>query len=205
MVRFIEHKRGNKKPRRGAHPKNLVGQSFDLNITDIGPLGQGIATLPNGQKCFVNGAWVNEHVTAKITHEKHGLAFGSCTHVLSAHPSRQTPACEHHGADKNHCGGCPWLFVSYEEQIAAKQKKVQQAFKGANIPNGIAPILSCDQTLAYRTRAQLKTNGLQLGFVEAKTRTLIDIKNCAVLNSANQKAFAQIRAQLPNPQSQSPA
>jgi 23S rRNA (uracil1939-C5)-methyltransferase len=62
----------------------------------------------------------------------------------------------------------------------------------------LKPIMTSPKPLAYRNRAQFKTNGHQLGYLASGSHSLIDVTHCAVLNDASNLQLAKLRSQLPN-------
>ncbi len=197
MVRFIHPKRGSAKHRQPPSP--LLGKTITGFVTDLGAQGHGIVTLESGEKVFVSGAWEGEHIKAKITHQKQKLLFAKTLEVLTPHPDRHEPPCAHHTAKPNACGGCPWLFMSYSAQLAAKQKRVAAALAPLLTSSAILhPILGAPNPLGYRHRAQFKTDGQTLGFLSAHSHQLVSIDDCQALTEGANQQLHRLHQQLPN-------
>ena len=197
MVKFIHPKRGAKKNPANRSP--LLGKQFIGTVMDIGGQGSGILTHESGQKVFVPGVWSGETVKVKITSVKSQVAIGQLLEVIEPHPQRIAPPCEYHGLQSEHCGGCPWMFMQYEQQLLAKDARVQRGLqKLASAHTQFQPIAAAPSDLQYRTRAQVKTDGEILGFVQNNSHQIVDVKLCKVLAEPVQKQLSLLRAQLPN-------
>ncbi|MEE4279266.1 MAG: class I SAM-dependent RNA methyltransferase [Halieaceae bacterium] len=119
--------------------------------------------------------------------------------LLRPSPARCDPPCRLHGFGKQHCGGCGWMFVSYEAQLTAKAARVAGALAGLDKRIVAEPIWPSPQSLAYRNRAQLKTDGRRLGYVAAGSHALVDVPACPILNADTQALLEGLRERLPNP------
>jgi len=176
-----------------------VGDTFSALVRDLGSTGDGIVEHPGGRVFFVAGAWPGERVTVRVTALKGRHGRAALLRVEEAFSGRVEPACPHHGFGADDCGGCPWQFASYEAQLDAKQRRVEQALARLGIgADVIQPIIASDHQLGYRNRAQFKTDGRRLGYVARGSRALVDVRECPVLSEANRRTLAQLRSRLPN-------
>lgn len=197
MVRMIHPKRGSKKNRPAPSP--LLGTNFTGEVLDISSQGKGVLTHNSGQKIFVSGVWLGEKVEVKITEVKNRAAFAYLINVIEAHPERITPICEYHGLKPNQCGGCPWMFISYQAQLAAKHRRVENTLSSLIATEGVSkPILPSPKQIRYRNRAQLKTDGTKLGFLQNNSHQVVDVEHCQVLTQKTQAQLEGLRKQLPN-------
>lgn len=199
MVRFIHPKRGS--PKKTSAEDSIIGEIFSATVSALGGQGQALITHPSGQKIFVHGAWLNEEITVKVFAQKNNIGFAHLLAVLQPHPHRIQSPCPHHGTKPNTCGGCPWLFIEYSEQLQAKQQRIEAAMAKlyrTNTCSPVKPIARSSSELHYRTRAQFKTNGTELGFIQTGSHRLVDIDKCIVLSDTNQQHLANIRSELPN-------
>lgn len=103
-------------------------QIFTVKITDMGTDGEGIGHLEdsdalsgNGYTLFVKDAVLGDTVRAKVVKPKKGYAFARLEEVLEPSPDRVEPVC----AYARQCGGCQLQAVSYEKQLAFKDRKVK--------------------------------------------------------------------------------
>lgn len=197
-VRMRSRKR--KSEPTGSLPK---GTCFDGRVRDISADGRGVVLHENGQVFFVAGAWLNELVQVRITEFKGRFGFAELVSVIEPSPDRIEPPCPYQGVDARSCGGCPWQFVRYEAQLHAKQARVEQAFAGmiaAGLlkPDRLINILPSPDIYGYRNRAQLKSDGDNLGYMAAGSRNLVDVADCLILTETNRQTLQALRQKLPN-------
>ncbi|MFL0801094.1 MAG: class I SAM-dependent RNA methyltransferase [Agarilytica sp.] len=175
-----------------------IGQKFEAQVRGFASDGRGVVSHPNGRTFFVPGVWMGERIVARITQLKGRMGFAECIELLEASPERVEPPCEHHGPAKGECGGCPWMIASYDAQLKAKQERIDSSFARIDCDDKVNPIWPAPSPLGYRTRAQLKTDGKQLGYVSAQSNTLAPISECQILTEKNAKTLAALQEQLPN-------
>lgn len=82
--------------------------------------GQGVGRS-NGLAVFVKGAVVGDIVTAELTKVKKNYAFGRLLAVEEPSADRMEAFCPYFGQ----CGGCAYGELSYEAQLALKEKQVR--------------------------------------------------------------------------------
>lgn len=175
-----------------------IGEVFEARVRGVSDTGNGIVEHPKGRLFFVPGVWLEERVEVRVAALKKRFGSADLVRVVEASAMRVESPCPYHGTGDTHCGGCPWMSVSYSAQLAAKQDRVVQAMGKIQPDLEVEPILAAAEPLAYRIRAQLKSDGQKLGFVTRGQRTLVDVEQCAVLSAANQHTLAALRLQLPN-------
>ncbi|GAB1261497.1 class I SAM-dependent RNA methyltransferase [Aurantivibrio plasticivorans] len=204
--RFI--KPGGSSIRRGRHRSSaqqasLINECFTATVRDIASDGRAVLSHPSGQTVFVPGLWIGEEANVKITAKKKNIVEGVYQSITTAHPDRITPPCQHHGfnttsATTHYCGGCPWQFIRYEQQLSVKQQRVEKELSRiCDIQP--EPIWPSPNTLGYRRRAQLKTNGEVIGFASNESNTLAPINTCPVLSEKNRTLLSDLQEALPNP------
>ena len=184
--------------RRQRNVKLQRGQQFEARVRDLASDGRGIVAHPEGRVFFVPGVWIDEQACFEITELKGRTGTARLVELVQATPERVAVDCVYHGFDKQHCGGCGWMFMGYEQQLTAKQNRVQQAVSKLFGGFEVAEILRSPRELGYRNRAQLKTDGHQLGYMAPGSHSLIDVQTCAVLNAHNQHTLSTLRSHLPS-------
>lgn len=180
------------KARRRVPPKT---DELEILIRDLASDGRGVGEASDGQVIFVAGVWLGELVRVRRTRQG-AMTETVLLEVIEAHAHRVTPACIYH--TQGECGGCPWMFMDYEAQVSAKQVKLASALASLNATHLSCPVNGSVRQLGYRNRAQLKTNGRELGYLGASSHDLADIETCAVLTDANQVLLSRLRDSLPN-------
>ena len=146
------------------------------------------------------GVWLDEVVEIRVVGRRGKVGLGQVITLKKADPQRREAPCRHHGDSSDHCGGCPWMFMPYEAQSAAKVRRLKSTTEGlGDSSTQLDALLAAPEELGYRNRAQLKTDGSKLGYVAAGTRTLIDVTACPILSASNREVLASLRKALPNP------
>ncbi|WP_075186327.1 class I SAM-dependent RNA methyltransferase [Teredinibacter haidensis] len=175
-----------------------VGKTFSGVVKDLASDGRGVVTHPQGRTFFVPGVWLGETGEFRIAGLKGRIGFAEVITLeeSSRHTKRVDAPCPHHG----HCGGCPWQFIEYGEQLAAKQARVEQAMRRLGCDSKVLPIIPSSKSLAYRNRAQLKTDGNNIGYMAVNSNRLVGVESCPILSEKNQSTLAGLLAQLPNRQ-----
>lgn len=169
-------------------------QIFTVKITDMGTDGEGIGHLEdsdalsgNGYTLFVKDAVLGDTVRAKIVKPKKGYAFARLEEVLEPSPDRVEPVC----AYARQCGGCQLQAVSYEKQLAFKDRKVKNNLIriGGFTPDFVEKIMEApvgmEHPFHYRNKAQFpvgtdKNGRLIAGFYAGRTHTIIENRDCAL-------------------------
>lgn len=174
------------------------GETFTAVVRDLASDGRGIVTHPSGITVFVAGVWAGEEGRFRITEVKNRLATAELVELLGASGARTNPQCPHHGFRPGDCGGCPWQFMEYSAQLAAKQARIEAAARQIRAPQPAA-IWPSPHIYGYRNRAQLKTDGEKLGYVTAGSHQLAVIEACPILTDTNRNTLKGLLQKLPNP------
>jgi 23S rRNA (uracil1939-C5)-methyltransferase len=187
------------KNRRSNREKKLrVGERFGGTVRDLTSSGDGVVAHPNGQVFFVSGVWPGEHGEFRISEFRGRSGLAELCALDQASPERVEPPCPHHGFATQDCGGCPWQFISYTQQLSAKQARLARALESVDTGAAIRAIWPSPDTLGYRNRAQLKTDGAVMGFVSRGRNQIAPIDDCLVLNAENRKTLKTLALKLPN-------
>lgn len=170
---------------------------FCAKVRDLSHKGLGVVDHPDGKVFFVPGVWPGDVGEFEIATSKKRYGFARLVALQTPSPDRMLAPCPDQGFDEGQCGGCAWMIASYASQLKYKEHTIRHSLERAGIKTKISPILPSAKTFHYRNRAQLKTDGKALGFVEAKSNCIVDIKSCAVLNEKCDAILQSLRAQLP--------
>ena len=190
------HRRAAKK----SHASFKHEGAFEGRVRDLTSDGRGVVSHPDGRTFFVPGVWLDEVAEIRVVGRQGKVGLGQVITLKKADPQRREAPCRHHGDSSDHCGGCPWMFMPYEAQSAAKVRRLKSTTEGlGDSSTQLDALLAAPEELGYRNRAQLKTDGSKLGYVAAGTRTLIDVTACPILSASNRETLARLRKQLPNP------
>jgi 23S rRNA (uracil1939-C5)-methyltransferase len=140
-----------------------------------------------GKVVFVRGAAPGDVVDAVITEHRRAFAFADTVGVVEPSAQRRTPPCVY----LPRCGGCPWQHLTYEAQLAAKQRIVaEQLRRIAGIDVAVAPVLASPREFGCRRRIKLRVHGGAVGYYAAASHTLVPVEHCLLGEPAVDAAIA---------------
>ena len=184
----------------------MIGSEITLDIIDISYEGKGIGKA-DGLAVFVPDTVPGDKVLVKLTKVKKNYAEGIILELLTPSGDRENNFCEHAAS----CGGCPLAGMTYESQLALKQKQVTERIKrlgGVQNPV-IRPILGMIEPLGYRNKATLpvSTGGNRkikggiiqslgepaVGFYKVKSHEVVDCDSCQLQSPPSMAAAETLR------------
>jgi len=181
------------------YPPLRKGTELELDVYALAFGGRGIARLENFV-VFVEGALPQERVRARINRVKSSFAEATVSEIITPSPFRQVARCPLFGQ----CGGCKLQNLDYQEQIAQKQKHVEEAF--AHIagvkPPQILPIIPSPETWRYRNKMEMafgvRADGsLAIGFhTPGDYRKVLDVPECFLQPEILDKVVTYLREEL---------
>jgi 23S rRNA (uracil1939-C5)-methyltransferase len=127
-----------------------------------------------------------------------GARMTALPHFNAAAPALadEVVHCEH--ADR--CGGCPFIALSYREQLAEKRGRVIRAMARypALAQTAVEPVEPATTIVSYRTRAKLMVaRGARVGlFAKGGGHEVVDIPNCRVLSPSLARVAAHLRSRI---------
>ena len=171
-----------------------------LTIEDVAFGGEGVARLDDFV-VFVPFVALGEVVEAQITELKKRFARARLLRVVTPSPARVQAACRYFGE----CGGCQYQHLSYETQLRLKHKQVCDLFQriGGLTPDLVAETVPCPQPYGYRNRIMIRSQwdkfkqGLNIGFIRADNRLVVDIDECKIAKPALNQQLKHVRANPP--------
>lgn len=171
-------------------------QIITLTIGDITDTGEGIGHA-DGITVFVNRAIPGDVCSVRILKAKKTYAIGKVEELLEAAPSRIEPECPQ--AAK--CGGCQLSYMSYEEQLRLKQKKVQDCIRriGGFTDFKVSPIIGMDEPRAYRNKGQFPVGRgadgkTVIGFYAGRTHRIVPTDSCMMLWPGHEAILTAVRS-----------
>ena len=149
---------------------------ISLTIEGYGSDGEGVARLSDGMTCFVKGALRGEECAVALEKVGRRAAWGHVERLLTPSPARQESDCPYF----RRCGGCSLRHMTYEEELALKKQKVQDALRrigGSDI--AVSAIFGAENTLRYRNKVQFPAApGPVIGFYRKGTHAVTDVEDC---------------------------
>jgi tRNA/tmRNA/rRNA uracil-C5-methylase (TrmA/RlmC/RlmD family) len=177
-----------------------VGDKLTLTIGDLAFGGEGVARHENFV-IFVPFVVPGEVVEVEVTEVKKRFARARLLKIVSRSPERVEPPCPYFGE----CGGCQYQHLDYPFQLRLKHKQVCELFQriGGFDPALVAPVIPCPQQYGYRNRIMIRSQwdkfkqGLNIGFLRAESRLVVDIEECRIAEPALSEQIKHVRAHPP--------
>jgi 23S rRNA (uracil1939-C5)-methyltransferase len=123
----------------------------NIEITDAAAEGKCIARIED-KVIFVPFAAPGDIVDIQVVKKRKSYLEGRITKFHTYSEKRVKPACSHFGL----CGGCGWQHLSYSDQIANKQKQVEdnlQRIGKVDVKEHL-PIIGNDTEYYYRNKLE---------------------------------------------------
>ena len=157
-----------------------------VKITDIGVNGEGIGKV-DGYALFIKDAVIGDTVEAKVIKAKKNYGYARLIKIVHPSLDRVEPRC----AFARKCGGCQIQEMSYERQLAFKEKKVRGnlerigGFSPELLDQVTEPIIGMDVPFEYRNKAQFpfgtdKEGNPVTGFYVGRTHDIIVNTDCVL-------------------------
>jgi 23S rRNA (uracil1939-C5)-methyltransferase len=181
----------------------------EIDIDDLAPGGEGVGRSGT-RTVFVPFTAPGDRALADVPVGE-GPAHGELIALLSPGSARVTPPCRHFGprdplsprppssrdegregeggraAADRECGGCEWLHVRYEAQLAAKARRLRETLRRIARADpdavGLRPILGSPSPLRYRARAKFhldRASG-RLAFFRRRSHEPVRLEECHLL------------------------
>ena len=152
---------------------------YTAEITDLTNIGSGICRI-DGRVVFVPFTAIGDQCKVKILKVKDSYAYGKIEEILTPSPDRIPSDCPSFGK----CGGCSFRHITYEAELAAKERFIKDAFtRTANITPEFLPIIGNDTITRYRNKAQYplgkdKDGQAICGFYAQNSHRIIPCQDC---------------------------
>ena len=174
----------------------VPGERFhEIRIEQVGQRGEGVGRNAEGDVFFVYGALPGDLVRVAAPPGKRYREARLVT-VLEPSPDRVEPPCPYF----DRCGGCDWLHWRYDAQLRGKENSVRRMLERAQLPvEALRPIVPATTTLGYRSRIQVRREGVATGFYERRTNAIVDVERCAVALPELNEALAALRREPVSP------
>ena len=160
--------------------------NYELRIEKMVQGGEGMARLPDGRVCFVQGGLPGEFCKVELSQNKKDFTRGRVVKVLEKSVDRSEPKCPLFGK----CGGCSLQHLASEQQAPYLARVERENFKRlahAELPEDFK--IHVGPAWGYRNRARVvierKKNGnVSFGFRMQKSNGIIPFESCPVLTPA---------------------
>ncbi len=160
---------------------------MDILIEKLVPGGEGLGFF-EGKAVFVPETIPGERIRVQVVESRKDYARGVVREILIPSPARQEPPC----ALAGECGGCGWLHMRYQEQLAQKKSIVRETLKRVGKLNVGELEIQPSPPLGYRNRIQVHRDPEgRLGFMERRGGRVIPVKTCPVASRSVDRVFRE--------------
>jgi len=167
-----------------------IGQTIEVEITDLNHAGQGVARVDNFV-VFINGAVKGDIAEIIITEKKKNFAVGKLLKIIKSSKNRIQPPCRYF----NWCGGCQLMHIDYKEQLNYKKSRVVNELKKAKVniaDTRIYDTVGMERPFRYRNKNTFsvteKNGEICIGPYEQYSYNTVDIDRCIIQSREADKA-----------------
>lgn len=163
-------------------------------IEDLTSEGNGVCRI-DGMAVFVPHTAIGDRIEVKIVKVLKQYAFGIVNKILEPSPYRIEEDC-----NLKSCGGCMFRHISYNSELAWKEKLVKDVFQRiGKLSPEILPILRCENRCRYRNKAQypfsVDKNGIPvIGFYAKRSHCVISVEDCLLQPELFSKIAETVRS-----------
>jgi len=159
----------------------------EVTIEKLVAGGEGLGFV-DGKAVFVPGTLPGETVSVRLAQQRKDFDRGTLVGVTVRSAGRQDPPCALSGI----CGGCDWLHITYDEQLAQKAAILREAFRRAGRFSWDQITVHPGPPLGYRSRVQVhRDREGRLGFMAAGSARIVPVNACPISDPAVNGVFAQ--------------
>lgn len=168
---------------------------YDVTFEDLTHDGAGVAKI-EGFPIFVPNGLPDERAKIKVIKVKKGYGFGRLIEIYEKSKFRVDAPCPVF----KECGGCQLQHLSYEGQMVAKQKQVQEVLtRIGKLPEiKVHSVLGMEHPWRYRNKAQVpvadREGGLVAGFYQQRSHEIIDMEACLIQQEKNDEVVQKVKS-----------
>lgn len=175
-------------------------EDYIIAIEDMGTEGEGVGKI-DGFTLFVKDALPGDIARVKVVKEGKTYGYGRLMEVITPSEYRVEAVCP----VARQCGGCQIQEMSYEVQLAFKEKKVQNNLEriGKIEPSSyeMCTIIGMEEPYHYRNKAQFpvgtdRDGNIVTGFYAGRTHSIIPCDDCAIGDNINACILAIIKSHM---------
>lgn len=177
------------------------GKQVELNIESLAPGGEGVSkdfAVP----VFINKAAPGDKLLVEIYDNRRSFAKAQLLQVIAPGKDRIEAPCKLFKV----CGGCQWMHLNYEAQLAWKKSVIEQTLRhigGKEISDlcneALMPAVPSEKQFGYRNKVNLpvrnprESKRLLAGYFETNSHRLVNIKHCPIQPELLDAVLEQIK------------
>jgi len=161
---------------------------LEFDITALAAGGDGVARL-EGRTYYVPFTAPGDRVIARFTTSISRTVQTELHRIVAPSKARTTPPCPLFEI----CGGCDWLHIAYQTQLAAKTAFLSRALQNADIEVIASPLQLGYRRLARLHLLPLRNGRSVLGFTVAHGNRIIDVTRCPILDPSLNEAISPLK------------
>jgi 23S rRNA (uracil1939-C5)-methyltransferase len=147
-------------------------------VSDLNSEGWGVVRTEAGEVVFVPGAWPGDEIEFSIL-SRGKFTLGKLEKIIVKSPAHRENSCSSRDPQTQRCAACPWVGIHYDEQLKAKNKRLDSLIKRFKVqPKEIFPILASPQEFGYRNRVKLHQDNNQLGYKDPVSFKFTPLSEC---------------------------
>ena len=147
-------------------------------VSDLNSEGWGVVRTEDGEVVFVPGAWPGDEIEFSIL-KRGKFTLGKLEKIIAKSSAHRENTCSSRDPQTQRCAACPWVGIHYNEQLKAKNKRIDSLIKRFKVqPKEIFPILPSPQEFHYRNRVKLHLEKNKLGYKDPVTFNFTPLSEC---------------------------
>ena len=177
----------NARERRQFRSESLLAGTVDIDVTQVGGQGDGLAEAPGGGLLYVPLTLAGERARVRVEGQR-----AEVVERLTSSAERVAPPCPHFGV----CGGCALQHWADAPYLSWKTDQVRLALSRERIETEILPIFASPPGTRRRLALHARRGGkgvILLGFKERRSWTLVDIDVCTIADPRLVAALPALR------------
>ncbi|TDL30596.1 23S rRNA (uracil(1939)-C(5))-methyltransferase RlmD [Jeotgalibacillus sp. S-D1] len=167
---------------------------LQVTIEDLTHEGHGVGKV-EGYPLFIPNALPGEAIDVKVVKTTKNYGFGRLMEWHEKSPDRVEPPCPVY----DRCGGCQLQHLSYEGQLKAKQKQVQEVLarigKLPHVP--VHPTIGMEEPWRYRNKSQVpigRSDGRVIsGFYAKRSHEIVDVNQCIIQEQVSDQVMQLVK------------
>lgn len=171
------------------------GDEIELELVDLAPRGDCIATGDDGKPVYVAGGIPGERVRARVYKSGRLFTGADLVEVVRPSPHRVEPPCPMYG----HCNGCQLQHVSAAHQLEIKRDLVAREMRtiGGFADAPVQPVIAAPDPWHYRNHARFTVRHGWLGFVRRQKRAFFVVQECLLMEPRINATLAALHGRIP--------